>query len=1842
MRNLAILLIGILLFTACADHAKKENEPSFDSPKSLFVDYISEYSSEVISTSSPIKIKLSKALDSIKAGDVGSAGLFQFNPAIEGTVLWEDNRTVVFEPEGRLESGQTYQVSFKIGDLLDTPADKEVFQFSFVTLVQNYEVELKELVPYDVEDLTRVQLKGVIQTADIAESQSVEKILSASQAGKSLEIQWNHDAAKRHYSFTIQDIRRANEESKVQILWKGEPIGVDRDGDEDYTIPALNDFKVTNVFLNRGGDKYISVVFSDPLMAKQNLDGFITIDNNEPRHVIDKNVLKVYPTAELSGKVELKIFRKVKNVAGFSLKEDYTTTFILTQSKPDVKIVANSGVIIPDSKNLILPFEAVGLSAVDVTVVQIFQDNIFQYLQVNDLGSSGQMNRVGRPVIKKTINLRGQGVTDLNAWNRYTLDLAEIFQIDPGAMYDVRIGFRPQHSIYFCANADEQNNQVVIEEETWEELEEGSNWDSYQNFYSNDYDWRERENPCHVSYYMYRDEASKLVFSSNIGLIAKRADQGELYVYANNILDTKAMAEVNFAVYDFQQQLVGSGISNSKGEAKIKLTGKPFVLMAKKGKQYAYLKLNDASSLSLSNFNVTGQDIRKGIKGYIYGERGVWRPGDDIHLSFILEDGQKQLPEGYPVVMELRNPQGQLVKKLVKTESAEGMFDFTVRTHPDAPTGRWSATVTASGVKFTKDIRIETVKPNRLKIDLDFHQERLTALDENIAGDLTVKWLHGAVAKGLKAEFDMTVYPITTSFDKFPNYSFDDQSKQFYSGTEEVFSGNLNSEGYAQVNVTMGEQEDAPGALLAVFTGKVYEEGGNFSIDKVSIPYYPYASFVGVKAPEGDKRGMLLTDEDHIIQIATVDAEGRPVSRDDLEVELYKLEWKWWWDQSANQVSNYIGSSYERPIKSAKVDSENGRAEWKLRINHPSWGRYYVRVTDPVSGHSGGKIVYVDWPGWAGKAKGGDRGGANMLSFDLEKEEYKVGEQVKINIPSSKGSRILVSLETGDRIIQSFWVDSEEESTTLAFEATADMAPNVYANVTLIQPHAQSANDLPIRLYGLQSIKVTDPATVLHPEIKMPEKLRPEQEFTVEVKENKGRKMAYTIAMVEDGLLDLTKFKTPSPWSSFYAKESLGIKTWDVYDEVIGAYGGKIERLLAVGGGGGLDDAAKKNLTANRFKPVVKYLGPFVLEAGKTAQHKIKMPQYVGSVRTMVVAAYDGAYGSTDVTTPVKQPVMVLATLPRVVGPDEEISIPVTLFVNDASVKSVNVSLESKQGLRMIGSSSQKVTFSENGEKVVYFKAQATRDFGIAKLGVTAKAGKHVAQYDVEMNLRAPNPPMTDVSDKFLNAGEKWQMAYDPLGMLGTNEATLEISTLPPLNLEQRMQYLIQYPHGCIEQTVSSVFAQLYLGELTAITAESRTAIERNINAAIQRLRTFQTTNGGFAYWPGQVQENDWGTNYAGHFMLEAKKAGYAVPENMLTSWVKYQKRQANQWSSGGRRRSDLVQSYRLYGLALAGEKVVGSMNRLKQTDQLSTVSKWRLALTYAVAGFPDVANELIKGLTTEVEDYREMSYTYGSGIRDRAMILETLAYLGRKEEAFPILEKIAEKMSNKNQWMSTQTTAFSLIGIQSYTKDMDASHVSFEVKEDGANVKFNPGTYVTTVELKNVDKQQPLYVNNKGGSPIYVRLIRKGVPLEGDEEAKQRNIAFDIQYVSKEGTPVKVKDIAQNTDFSAIISVQNTGLSGDYEEIALTQIFPSGWEILNERLNGELINTGYDSPEYADIRDDRVMLYFDLKEKEKKTFEIKLNSAYKGKYYMPAVVVEAMYDDNIYANTAGGWVNVE
>ncbi len=1840
--SLGAVAIGIVAVAVFYFKDGKSSKAFNSAVNPAFGEYISSYTTGVIGSGSPIRMGFSRdVVDSASIGNETTVKLFDISPSVKGTTVWLDRRTVEFRPEARLVSGQIYEIKFQLSKLAEVPEALKTFEYTLQVIPQNFEVSIENIKPYIKTDLKRQKIEGTLFTADFAENDAVEKMVAAQQDGKALKVNWSHTAEGKQHLFVVEDVARKEEASKVKLAFAGASLGVEQNNEQEVEITALGDFKITNVRVEQGTSQHIVIQFSDPLSESQNLEGLISVSElSSLDFEIKDNEIRVYPSVRQTGSRTLGVEAGIKNILNYKMALPANFDIAFEQVLPAVRFTGK-GNILPASDGLTMPFEAVNLKAVDVQIVKIFENNVLQFLQVNDYNGNQELRRVGNRVFNKMVSLENSGVTDFGKWNRFTLDLSKFINAEPGAIYQVQINFKRSYLAYVCEGGDESQAapQSAFEEEAQDEETEGSYWDSYEDYYYEDYDWQQRDNPCHASYYTGQKKIMRNIIASDLGLLAKRGGDGNTLIVVNDLKTTQPLSGVQLELYDFQTQLIGSASTGADGKALISSKQKPFAVIAKNGSQRGYLKIQDGESLSLSNFNVSGEAVNKGLKGFLYGERGVWRPGDSLYLSFILEDKLKLLPPSHPVVFELQNPQGQVTSRLVRANPENGFYKFATATSSDAPTGNWLGRVKVGGTEFSQPIKIEMVKPNRLKIKLDFGVDKLSARNNSVSGNLQVNWLHGAPGKNLKAQFEVLLTKGTAKFDQYAEYVFDDPSINFYSESTPIYDGFTDADGNATINAEIPVSDQAPGMLNAIFRGKVFEESGNFSIDRFSIPYYPYRSMVGLRLPQGDKaRGMLLTDTTHRVDVVTVDADGKPLSRS-VELSIHKIEWRWWWDGSDGAI-NFMSGNYSQPISTGRIQTSNGKGSWNFKIKYPEWGRFYVKAYDRESGHSTGKVVYIDWPGWAGRARN-ESEGATMLSFSSDKPLYNIGEKANLAIPGGDNGRALISIENGSRVLQTYWLETKKGDNQFSFDVTKEMTPNVFVNVTLLQPHAQTGNDLPIRMYGVIPIEVEDPETHLNPVVTMPDVLEPGKELTIKVSEQSKRKMTYTLAMVDEGLLDLTRFTTPDAWKRFYAREALGVKTWDLYDQVMGAFGGKLDRLLALGGDSEL--AAKEDDSkANRFKPVVKFFGPFTLEGGSN-QHTFIMPHYIGSVKTMLVAGYEGAYGKTEKVTPVRKPLMVLATLPRVLGPEETVKLPITLFSMEKNISNVKVEIKIT-GPVALSESSRTVSMNGNTDMTVDFELLVKSETGKATIKVTATSGSYSATDEIEIEVRNPNPPVTKVQDMILETGKTWSGEVAAFGVAGTNSATLEVSNLPPINLGQRLKYLLQYPYGCIEQTTSSVFPQLYLSNMKQLTDDEKAVIQRNVKAGVERLKTFMNRDGGFAYWPGHEDSDSWGTTYAGHFLIEAEANGYFVPNDMIKKWKKFQRGKAQAWRKNQEySSSELIQSYRLYTLALAGDPELGAMNRLREQTPMPATAAWMLAAAYVKAGQPEAGKKLIEKLSTVVKPYQEMAYSYGSDHRDKAIMLETLLLLNERTKAFELVKEISQALSNSSYWMSTQSLAWCLKSVGAFAAGEQKGELKFAYTYNGKEVSANTAMSIAQVALPMEGaKGGTLQVVSESKGVLFVRVIMEGVPARGQEEDEDKNLSLSISYTDAKGNPMEVDRLEQGAEFVATVTVFNPGIRGIYKNMALNQIFPSGWEINNLRLTGDdtARSTG-DIPTYQDIRDDRVYTYFDLSNNQRKTFKVLLTASYAGSFYLPAVSCEAMYDKSVYARKKGKVVEV-
>ena len=1863
--GLFFLLLMIVSFSSCT-RTQKDIIPSAE-----YAPYINAYTGGVISQNSTIRIELTHEQPMVDLNNELKENPFSFSPSLKGKAYWVSNNTIEFVPEeGTLKPGSLYECTFQLGKFVEVDKKLKEFNFSFRVQERNFTLSIEPLPITDAQP-DEINIKGEICFSDIVKKEEVEKILTVKDGNnKSYPVEIIPTDNLTRYQFCINQVPRDTEDYQLTITANGSPARIDQTQSEEVLIPAKDSFRFLSATRIDEPENGIEVVFSAPLSDTQDLKGLIEIPElSSSVFQIKENRVFIYFEANQLSKLTLNIHEGVKSSQGKTLGTSHSISFSEINLKPQVEMLTTAA-ILPDSKSLIIPFRAVNLYAVDLSVIRIFENNVLMFMQTNSLASANELRRSGRLVYKKTLWLGKDTSKDIHNWENYSIDLAGLIRQEPGAIYRVILSFRQEYSAYPCGGVDNQeikfadNNTpdglMKVSGSALSEADEAV-WDTPEAYYYYNggtmdwsvYRWKERDNPCHPSYYMNSDRAAACnVFASNLGMIVKRNSLNKLWIAVSNILDTNPVGKAQVTVYNFQLQPIGKGETNGEGFVEISSKGTPFIVVAEAEKQKAYVRVVDGEEQSVSRFDVGGKEIQKGLKGFIYGERGVWRPGDTLHISFILEDREKRIPDKHPVALEIYNPKGQFYTKMISTQGMNGFYTFDVPTQAGDPTGLWNAYIKVGGTTFHKGLRIETIKPNRLKINLTL-PKILQSTDKNVTVPLASAWLTGATASKLKAKVEMSLSKVNTQFKNYGQYIFNDPATDFTTIKTDVFDGILNAEGKAGVTLKVPAATNAPGMLNATFTTRVFEPGGDASIYTQSIPFSPFVSYVGINLNQ-PKGKYIETDKDHVFDIVTVNSQGQPVNRSNLEYKIYRISWSWWWENSEESFGTYINNSSITPVASGKLQTSGGKTTFKFRVDYPSWGRYLVYVKDKDSGHATGGTIYVDWPESRGRSNKTDPSGIKMLTFSLDKESYEIGETATAIIPAAAGGRALVSIENGSSVLHREWIEvTNEGDTKYTFEITPEMAPNVYLHISLLQPHAQTINDLPIRMYGIAPVFVTNRQTVLQPQIQMPEVLRPETDFNVTVSEKSGKPMTYTLAIVDDGLLDLTNFKTPDPWNEFYSREALGIRTWDMYDNVLGASAGAYSSLFSVGGDATLKPADAK---ANRFKPVVKFIGPFYLEKGRQQTHTLKLPMYVGSVRAMVVAGQDGAYGNAEKTAFVRTPLMLLSTLPRVPSIQEEITVPVNVFAMEKQVKNVTVSLQaSGGGVQIEGSHQQSLTFNRPGDQLVFFTLKTGNKTGKATIKLTASGGGQQTKETIEIEVRNPNPIVTLRSSEWIETGQNKELSYQLGSLSANNQIKLEVSRIPSVDISRRFDFLYNYQHHCTEQLTSKALPLLFIAQFKTIDTREAEKIKANVQEAIRQIYARQLPNGGFVYWPGNAVADEWISSYTGMFLTLAQEKGYAVHANVLNKWKRFQRAAAQNWrmpqeaNNWQQWQSELQQAFRLYTLALAGAPEYGAMNRMKEQPGLSIQAKWRLAAAYALTGKMKPAEELVYNAETTVIPYSSMNQIYGSSDRDEAMILETLLLMNRERDALQQAKVVSKNLSQEN-WFSTQSTAFALMAMGRLAEKLSGS-LDFTWTWNGKQQPaVKSAKAVFEKEISTSPKSGTVAVKNQGKGALSVDLITRTQLLNDTLPAISDNLRMDIRYASMDGKPMSVNDIRQGTDFTAIASISNTSGTTDYTNLALTHIIPSGWEVYNERMTvpeaepqETTDSSGNVSGQYTyqDIRDDRVLTYFNLRRGETKIFTIRLQATYAGNFILPAVQCEAMYDVNVQARSKAGRTTV-
>ncbi len=1808
--SLIISMLLIVFLSGCGKSGSNKIVEQINPVSEVLLPLLDSYTSGVITEGEPIVVRF-KYPETLKKqqGEALSNKLFNFTPNLKGQAVWLDDKTVAFKYDN-IDKTKQYVCRFKVSEILDVP-ESETLNFSFGVRRQSFNVsgvypmcENADAMDYEI---------GVTFAAPVNTDDAIK--IFDDDAIKKYQINAK-EIAENTYTFTLPSIQRKEMDYDINLTLNGKNIGSDSKTNIKMTVYARDKFEPVKFEVEKASGQAV-LFFTQPVKRDQNLNGLVSFSENKlsGKYDIQNNVIIFYfdkSNLYYSQMENITMYVSgIRSAANDIMQEDKSFKFSLNDYEPKVRWT-NDGVIVPDIKATTVYFDAVCINSVTLRIIRIYDDNILSFIQDNELSNTYNVRKVGR--LEKKIRLELDN-PNLTQWKTYPIVLSDYIDVEPGAMYQLSLNFGPAD--YILAS-DEMKRDVMESARREAEYWDGDRWDYKEYRYEGN--WGD---PNNYYYYNYVEQKTNIVVSDlAVTVKSGRNDVVDAYVY--HISDAKPASGAEVTAYNYQKQPIAKGNVDSKGHVQLQCPNKAaFIIASDRKGSKSVIKINDGNALSYSRFDVDGEPVEKGVIGFAYSNRGVWRPGDEIQLNLMLADADGQLPENYPVVLEVTDASGRLYAKQVNAKPMNGIYCYTVPTDPSDETGLWVACFKAGSTIITKNLRVETVKPNRLEIKFELPDVIYLTRPEKVT--LSSKWLNGLKATGLKAEVDVKVRNGRTQFKGFENYCFDNEAEHFEATELSIFSGPLNDEGTANVSFDPLKNLYSQQMMNATFTTKVFEKGGDFSIASFQAMLSPFARYVGVELPETtSKYGSYYdTNKDWNFNVVMVNDNGKICNATvSLDYALYKLDSYWWWSGDDDYtLKRYVSGTYKRPVKNGKLTC-SGNTTIKLNIANADWGCYLLVVNDPQGGHTFAKVISFDW-GYGHSSS--ESGAPALLSLKASHNSYNVGDKVVVTFPANDKAKALVTVEANDKVLETYFLENLGEEGKVEFTATADMIPNIYVYVALIQPH-DAGNSMPVRLYGVLPIKVEDKKLQLQPVIDVPETTNTKKTIEVKVGEANKQAMTYTLAVVDEGILGLTNFKTPNPYGYFNSKQSLMVRTWDNYASIIDAFSGEFGSVYAIGG----DGVVNQEITLDkRFKAYAITLGPFELKAGDTNTHEFEVPACSGALRFMVVSHGKGkAFGGAEKKMTVIDPITLYASAPRVVSPDDELTLKVQVLAPTLKGKNLEVTFNNKN-LTAVGELPTTVSIDKNGEGMIVVKTTIPETTGNAMLNVSVTGAGYTAVSTTEMPIRMPYSERRNTITNEVEGGQTLSIPFELEGIAGTQQGRVTVSSLLPVDLFSRLDYLTSYPHGCLEQVTSKAFPQLYLNYFVQMNDDDKANLKNNIEDAITALRSYQKSDNSMTNWVGGTYSDPWTEIYALHFLVEAQKQGYNVPQYFIDGLKTYQANKAKQWRNNvDFPQGETIQAYRLFVLALADAAEMGAMNRFKDLEMQYPLSKVLAAAAFAQVGKTKIAQNMMPVVT---DDERMSDYytSFGSKTRDLAFLTYAQMLCGGEDQAVKDNINSICGILNTGRWLDTQTTAFTLFVLGKYAEKQGVQSENLSAVINANGEEYTMNTNMSSGAFSFIPKvgENTVEVKNNGSQKIVVNTFTKTSVAEYAKEESGNFINMKVAYTDKNGNPLNVSSMNVGTDVTVYMTVQNPS---EYRvtELALSYYLPSGWELVNERMSGDDANAG---AKHIDYRDDRAYFYFDLAPKSSKTFILKANATYEGNYMIPAVRCEDMYNDEIY-----------
>jgi hypothetical protein len=1190
--------------------------------------------------------------------------------------------------------------------------------------------------------------------------------------------------------------------------------------------------------------------------------------------------------------------------------------------------------------------------------------------------------------------------------------------------------------------------------------------------------------------------------------------------------------------------------------------------------------------------------------------------------------------------MKMLLPNGKELRSFRKNLNAQGSLESSVDISQSAITGSYTLEVYTSNdiLLASKAFNVEEFVPDRIRVTAKLDD---ASLEPGGSTNLRVNAVNffGPPASNRNYEAEIQVRPKAFHSKKFNNYDFSIRNEGI-SFDKVVRQGKTDENGNATEAYEVPSIFKNSGLLQATFFATVFDETGRPVSRSTTAEVFTQNVFFGIA---DDGYWYYPLNQPVRFPVIALNKDQSVINGAKAEITVVKHEYRTVLTRSGSYF-RYDSQKDDKIISKQNVTISGEQTQYSFIPRSP--GDYEIRIAVPGANSYVSKQFY-SYGYWGGDNSSFEVNTEGNIDIELDKTSYYTGENARILFKTPFSGRMLVTVET-DKVLSHQYINVDKRTATLDLQLAPEHLPNVFITATLIKPHVTS--DVPLTVArGFQNLRLEEKQRKMHVSITAQKTTRSRTHHQVKVKAEPNSYV--TLAAVDNGVLQVTNYKTPDPYEHFYASRALQVNAYDLYPLLFPELNA---RTSSTGGDGSLEMDKRVNpMPAKRVKIVSYWSGIKKTNDNGEAIFEFDIPAFSGQVRVMAIAYKDELFGNGEATMTVADPIVLSTALPRFLTPNDTVVVPVTITNTTAKPMTAVATISTNGPLKAAGANKQTVELPSNSEQRVVFNVVASPVMNVGKVKIDVQGGGEKYTDETEISVRPASPLQVLTGSGSVAGGGTQKINIATSDFIKSSlDYKLVVGRSPVIDLGKQLRFLIQYPYGCTEQVVSAAFPQLYFNDLAAqmqLKDPRQYNANENVQEAIRKIQLRQLYNGGLTLWDGEGTEHWWTSVYAAHFLLEAKKAGFEVDSKLLDGLLSYVNQRLRNSESityyynrdQKKKIAPKEVAYSLYVLALAARPNVSVMNYYKANNALLALdSKYLLSVTYAMAGDRKRFKEVLPGSFSGEVAVPQTGGSFYSDIRDEAVALNALIDADPSNAQIPIMAKHVSDKLKQREWFSTQEAAFSFLALGKLARAAGNSTVSAEVRVNGKPVGSVDGNTVT-LNAKQLNGST-IDLVTKGSGRMYYYWQSEGISETGAYKMEDSYIKVRRKFFDRNGKEFNTNTFKQNELIIVEVTLSKS-YSGSVQNIVIADLIPAGFEIENPRTKEipgmDWIKNAH-TPVSLDVRDDRINLFVDLHSNQQKYYYA-VRAVSPGKFRMGPISADAMYNGEYHSYHGAGIVEV-